>query len=52
MVAINTATSLMLLLWFLNGAQGRSNIIIVQPDDLPFLDEWTAPPNEQSPPMP
>jgi len=25
--------------------QRRPNIIIMQPDDLPFLDEWTAPPN-------
>ena len=23
----------------------RPNIIIMQPDDLPFLDEWTGPPN-------
>jgi len=25
--------------------EARPNIIIMQPDDLPFLDEWSAPPN-------
>ena len=28
----------------LGGAQGRPNIIIMQPDDFPFMDEWTPPP--------
>jgi len=37
-------TVTMMLASVLGGAQGRPNIIIMQPDDFPFMDEWTAPP--------
>jgi len=49
MVVVMKSTILMLFWGFLGGAQGRPNIIIMQPDDLQFLDEWTPPPYAPSP---
>jgi len=50
MFAIKKTSLTMLFLGFLDSAQGRPNVIIMQPDDLPFLDEWTAPPNNPTDP--
>jgi len=50
MFAINKISLSLLLTSFLGAAHGRPNIIIMQPDDLPFLDEWTDPPELPSDP--
>lgn len=46
------STVTMMLASVLGGAQGRPNIIIMQPDDFPFMDEWIAPPDNPEHPKP
>jgi len=50
MVSINKTSLSLMLMSFFGTAYGRPNIIIMQPDDLPFLEPWTPPPNIPSNP--
>ena len=51
MLPICKSTFPFLLLASLAGSSyARPNVIIMQPDDFPFMDEWTGPPNKPNNP--
>ena len=51
MFLVNNNILTIVLASLISSAQGqRPNVIIMQPDDFPFMDEWTAPPNNPNNP--